>query len=685
MDIPRGVEGPGDRARRSPSDRSVSLSDSSGGEEFASQSDEDEEDDYAGVADIHISDDGFEEEELPDARKRLQSLGRKAQKAFMVAKEIKDSEKVFVDVLKLLNVDLRQAIDEKSKKLGGKPLVEKATLDQIIGHLPHLLIFNECLLTDLESRIRNWSTNPRIADIFLTKGHFLKLYSQYILDFKNITAAFDEACNKNPLFCQAVKEFEMSPRCQSLAIKHYMLKPVQRIPQYKLLLTDYLKQLDANSEEHQKTTDALNIVSEVANHANESMRQGDNFEKLLAIQHSLIGSQEIVKPGRIFIKEGELQKMSRRVNQPRKFFLLSDILLHTTPFPPGQYKLNNELSLAGMKVSRNIQDDCYELSIISVQRSFTLLASSKEDGDSWYEALTKTIEEYESKKSSFGLGRPELRPTLSEGDSSSLGRKAPLWIPDSRVTMCMICTSEFTITWRRHHCRACGKVTCGNCSRNKAPLTYLKSKEARVCDNCYETLVTSQGRETTDSPREKKERSKTNRKKSNRQPVRPSALKVCAKDQTNSSMSGYLWMRKQKKDWKRLWYRIKDKVLYSYKASEDVVALQSMPLLGYAVCVINEPFEGFEAGLILQLTQGPMKHILRADTVEACGMRRWWKQAACSHIPSPQGFLLSEGTPPAHPRQASRKSWASGLIRDLMDSRWMKVVTDAFFPFCHLR
>jgi hypothetical protein len=41
---------------------------------------------------------------------------------------------------------------------------------------------------------------------------------------------------------------------------------------------------------------------------------------------------------------------------------------------------------------------------------------------------------------------------------AKLGSKAPVWIPDVRVTMCMVCTDDFTVTNRRHHCRACGKV-----------------------------------------------------------------------------------------------------------------------------------------------------------------------------------------------------------------------------------
>ncbi|KAG9345770.1 hypothetical protein JZ751_008914, partial [Albula glossodonta] len=62
----------------------------------------------------------------------------------------------------------------------------------------------------------------------------------------------------------------------------------------------------------------------------------------------------------------------------------------------------------------------------------------------------------------------------------------------------------------------------------------------------------------------------------------PAALKEVSANTENSSMSGYLQRSKgNKKQWKRLWFVIKNKVLYTYAASEDVAALESQPLLGF--------------------------------------------------------------------------------------------------------
>ena len=70
-----------------------------------------------------------------------------------------------------------------------------------------------------------------------------------------------------------MKEFEKFPQCRNLKLSHYLLKPVQRLPQYKLLLEDYTRHLDASSEDYDDTTTALRIVTEAAEHANETIKQ----------------------------------------------------------------------------------------------------------------------------------------------------------------------------------------------------------------------------------------------------------------------------------------------------------------------------------------------------------------------------------------------------------------------------
>ena len=59
----------------------------------------------------------------------------------------------------------------------------------------------------------------------------------------------------------------------------------------------------------------------------------------------------------------------------------------------------------------------------------------------------------------------------------------------------------------------------------------------------------------------------------------PQRLKVSANDE-GSAMSGYLKKRQKNSKWKRCWFVLKDRGLYTYKASEDAVATDTLPVLG---------------------------------------------------------------------------------------------------------
>ncbi|XP_012874365.1 PREDICTED: FYVE, RhoGEF and PH domain-containing protein 6 [Dipodomys ordii] len=553
--------------------------------------------------DLGLGDLPSEEEEVINSSDEDEDAGMK-NKVCHIAKEIMSSEKVFVDVLKLLHIDFRDAVAHASRQLG-KPIIEDRILNQILYYLPQLYELNRDLLKELEERLLNcqlWIDDFECPAIGILSS--ICVIKKYLI--------------VHPL----KEEADFNARCSHSRIMGLHL--------FGESIENYLNNLLEDSGDYRDTQDALAVVIEVANHANDTMKQGDNFQKLMQIQYSLNGHHEIVQPGRVFLKEGILMKLSRKVMQPRMFFLFNDALLYTTPMQSGIYKLNNMLSLAGMKVRKPTQEGYQnELKIESVERSFILSASSATERDEWLEAISRSIEDYAKKKITFCPSK-----SLDEADSenkeevSPLGSKAPIWIPDTRATMCMICTSEFTLTWRRHHCRACGKIVCQACSSNKYGLDYLKNQLARVCEQCFQELqrLGHQHSPRIGSPGNHKSPSSAlssvlqSIPPGRRQKKIPAALKEVSANTEDSSMSGYLYRSKgNKKTWKHLWFVIKNKVLYTYAASEDVAALESQPLLGFTVSQVKD--ENSESKVFQLLHKNMVFYVFKAD--DAHSAQKW--------------------------------------------------------------
>ena len=216
----------------------------------------------------------------------------------------------------------------------------------------------------------------------------------------------------------------------------------------------------------------------------------------MLVLQARLGDWELVRPGRELLKEGLLQKISRKGVGPRYFILLSDCLLYcefygtgepthfsnlcagTGPTSALRLSYTIELSQLHVHVPR-AEEFQHEFSITSSVRSCTLRARDLKERNDWLEALNSAIEEFRSRKATF-LAVDQLSGLSAGEEEHCVGSAAPVWIPDQRVTMCQECSTEFGLVVRRHHCRACGRVVCSPCSASKAPLRWVRGGEIKL-------------------------------------------------------------------------------------------------------------------------------------------------------------------------------------------------------------
>lgn len=96
------------------------------------------------------------------------------------------------------------------------------------------------------------------------------------------------------------------------------------------------------------------------------------------------------------------------------------------------------------------------------------------------------IDEQQQQQEAFPFGNSNNQATGNKNGMPCGFRMPVVWIPDQKATVCMVtgCGTRFRMYNRRHHCRQCGHVICGNCS-GQSPVQAQAYEKCKVCPQCF--------------------------------------------------------------------------------------------------------------------------------------------------------------------------------------------------------
>ncbi|XP_045864527.1 pleckstrin homology domain-containing family G member 3 isoform X5 [Meles meles] len=241
---------------------------------------------------------------------KLSYLGR-------VVREIVETERMYVQ-------DLRSIVEDYLLKIIDTPgLLKPEQVSALFGNIENIYALNSQLLRDLDS----CNSDPvAVASCFVERSQEFDIYTQYCNNYPNSVAALTE-CMRDKQQAKFFRERQELLQ-HSLPLGSYLLKPVQRILKYHLLLQEIAKHFDEEEDGFEVVEDAIDTMTCVAWYINDMKRRHEHAVRLQEIQSLLINwkGPDLTTYGELVL-EGTFRV--HRVRNERTFFLFDKALLIT--------------------------------------------------------------------------------------------------------------------------------------------------------------------------------------------------------------------------------------------------------------------------------------------------------------------------------------------------------------------
>uniref|UniRef100_A0A674DZM8 FERM, ARHGEF and pleckstrin domain-containing protein 1 n=1 Tax=Salmo trutta TaxID=8032 RepID=A0A674DZM8_SALTR len=234
-------------------------------------------------------------------------------KAYFIAKELLTTERTYLKDL--------EVVTSFQDSVGKDEAMPDSLKSTIFTNFDPLYKFQSGFLREVEQRLALWEgcsnahikgDYQRIGDVMLKHLQGLKPLTAHLQKHSEALVELEKACRGSRRLEVLVRDFELQKVCY-IPLNVFILRPLHRLMHYKQILERLCKHYPPAHVDFRDCRAALADVSEVVSQLHGSMIKMENFQKLLELMKDLIGIDNLVTPGREFLRLGCLSKLSGKV------------------------------------------------------------------------------------------------------------------------------------------------------------------------------------------------------------------------------------------------------------------------------------------------------------------------------------------------------------------------------------
>uniref|UniRef100_A0AAX7VYV6 Intersectin 1 (SH3 domain protein) n=1 Tax=Astatotilapia calliptera TaxID=8154 RepID=A0AAX7VYV6_ASTCA len=332
-----------------------------------------------------------------------------------------------------------------------KPLLECELLTEkevamIFVNWKELIMCNIKLLKAL--RVRKKMSGDRmpvkmIGDILTNQLPHMQPYIRFCSCQLNGATLIQQKTDDNPEIKDFLKRLAMDPRCKGMPLSSFLLKPMQRVTRYPLIIKNILENTPESHPDHSHLKAALEKAEELCSQVNEGVREKENSDRLEWIQAHVQCeglSEQLVFNSvtnclgpRKFLHSGKLFKA--KSSKELYGFLFNDFLLLTQVTKPlgssgsdkvfsakthlqyRMYKTPIFLNEVLVKLPTDPSGDEPLFHISHIDRVYTLRAESINERTAWVQKIKAAselfIETEKKKREKAYLAQSQLQYTTA--------------------------------------------------------------------------------------------------------------------------------------------------------------------------------------------------------------------------------------------------------------------------------